>query len=141
MLTEMVVNLVKENPKFRERFEDLEIAEIDIRRVLSEIFETPPIVAIPIDEVGLDLREWAQTVKAEVKLWLVRKLVEFGNSGHVIYEIPDEGRPVLDSSADGAESASGLKYYDVALGDLVERGGRWRLLCRMPDREHFQSGG
>jgi len=121
-LAEVVVNLVKENSAFREKFDDFEIPEIDIRQVLSEIFETRPIVGIPIDEVGTDLREWAQTLRVEVKLWVVRKLVEFGNQGHVIYEIPDEYRPVLDSSPDSGEQTSGLKYYDVGLADLMERG-------------------
>jgi hypothetical protein len=86
-LTELVVNRVKENANFREKFEEREIHEIDIRQVLAEIFESKPIVGIPIDEVGPDLREWAQTLRNEVKLWVIRKLVEFGNADNVIYEI------------------------------------------------------
>ena len=121
-LTEVVVNLVRENATLKEKFADFDIDEIDIRRVLGEIFESSPIVGMPIDEVGADLREWAQTLRSDVRLWRVRKLVEFGNPTHLIYEIPDEYRPVLDSSPDATESASGLKYYDVGLGDLVERG-------------------
>jgi hypothetical protein len=81
MLTEVVINRIKEDASFRERFEDLGIGEIDIRRVLSEIFEGKPIIGIPIDQVGADLREWAQTLKTEVRLWVVRKMVEFGKVG------------------------------------------------------------
>lgn len=55
-------------------------------------------MGIPIDQVGGDLREWAHTLKTEVKLWVIRKLVEFGNPENVIYEIPEEYRPVLDTS-------------------------------------------
>ena len=87
-LTEIVVDRVKQNPRFREKFDDLGVREIDIRQFVSEIFEGRPVIGIPIDEVGADLREWAQTVKNEVRLWLVRKLVEFGNPANVIYEIP-----------------------------------------------------
>src|ERR1017187_2732293 len=79
MLIELVINRVKENADLRERFDELSIKEIDIRRVLSEIFEGKPIIGIPIDQVGADLREWAQTLKSEVKLWVIRKLVEFGS--------------------------------------------------------------
>jgi hypothetical protein len=78
-LTELVVNRVKENPVFRERFEDFGVSAIDIRQFLADIFEGKPIVGIPIDEVGSDLREWARTLKTEVRLWVVRKLVEFRN--------------------------------------------------------------
>ena len=90
MLTQLVINRVKENAAFKERFEELGISEIDIRRVLSEIFEGKPIIGIPVDHVGVDLHEWAQTLKTEVKLWVIRKLVEFGNPDNMIYEIPED---------------------------------------------------
>ena len=106
---------------FREKFEDLGVSEIDIRQSLAEIFEGDPIVGIPIDEVGSDLREWAQTLKAEVRLWVVRKLVEFGNPSNAIYEIPEEYRPVLDTSSDANDSTQGYRYYDVTLANLIER--------------------
>jgi len=57
MLTELVINRIRENARLRERIEELGIIEIDIRRVLSEIFEGRPIVGIPIDQVGADLCE------------------------------------------------------------------------------------
>jgi hypothetical protein len=119
-LTELVVNRVKENPTFRERFEEFGVSEIDIRQFLTDIFEGKPVIGIPIDEVGSDLREWAQTLKTEVRLWIVRKLVEFGNPGNVIYEIPEEYRPVLDTSPDSDDSAQSYKYFDVSIADLIE---------------------
>ena len=122
MLTEVVINRIKESTSFRDRFEELGVGEIDIRRVISEIFEKPPVVGIPIDAVGSDLRDWAMTLKVEVKLWVVRKLVEFGHSENVIYEIPEEYRPVLDTSPDAETSPSGLKYYDVTISDLLAAG-------------------
>jgi hypothetical protein len=119
MLTELVVNRVKEDSSFREKFEELGISPIDIRRVVAEILDGKPIVGIPIDHVGTDLREWAQTLKSEVKLWVIRKLVEFGNPANVIYEIPEEFRPVLDTSPESEVTASGYTYYDVTLADLI----------------------
>jgi len=112
-VTELVVTRVKENPAFREKFEGLGVSEIDIRRFLAEVFETKPIIGIPIDDVGSDLREWAQTLKNEVRLWLIRKLVEFGNPSNVIYEIPEEYRPVLDTSPDSNEPIQ--SDYDVRI--------------------------
>ena len=120
LLIELVVNRVKENLGFREKFDDIGVSEIDIRQFVADIFEGRPIIGIPIDEVGSDLREWAQTLRNEVKLWVVRKLVEFGNPGNVIYEIPEEFRPVFDSSPDSEESAKSYKYYDVTIADLVD---------------------
>jgi hypothetical protein len=77
------------------------------------------LLVIPIDQVGSDLREWAQTLKTEVRLWIVRKLVECGNADNVIYEIPEEYRPVLDTSPDSEVLSSGYKYYDVTIADLL----------------------
>jgi Restriction Enzyme Adenine Methylase Associated len=118
-LTEMVISRVKENATFKERFNELGIPEIDIRRVISNIFEGEPIIAIPIDHVSLDLKAWAQTLKAKVKLWEIRKLVEFGNAANVIHEIPDEYRPTLDTSVGKNPTASGYNYYDVTIADLL----------------------
>lgn len=122
MLIELVVNRVKDNAGYRDRFEELGIKEIDIRRVLSEILEGKPVIGIPIDQVSADLREWAQTLKTEVKLWVIRKLVEFGNPENVIYEIPEEYQPVLDTSPASEDTPSGLKYYDVTIANLLTAG-------------------
>ena len=122
MLTEMVISRVKENASFRDRFDELGVSEIDIRRVVSEIFEGKPIVGIPIDHVGTDLREWAQTLKCEVKLWVIRKMVEFGNPSNIIYEIPEEYRPTLDTSPELIITPSGYTYYDVTIADLLSAG-------------------
>jgi len=118
-LTELVVNRVKENPVFREKFDDVGVSEIDIRQFLADIFEGKPVIGIPIDDVGSDLREWAQTLKNEVRLWIVRKLVEFGNPNNVIYEIPEEYRPALDTSPDSDDPAQANTYYDVSVADLI----------------------
>ena len=121
MLIEMVINRIKESASYKDRFEELGVMEIDIRRVVSEIFKKRPVIGIPIDAVGVDLKEWAMTLKVEVKLW-VRKLVEFGNSENIIYEIPEEYRPVLDTSPELDTSSSRLKYYDITIADLLAAG-------------------
>jgi len=121
VLTEVVVQQLKDDTAIRARFADHDIEEIDIRRVLSEIFEQPPIIGLPIDRVGQDLREWAQTLKTEVKLWTIRKLVEFNNPNNVLYEIPDDFRPDLDTSEPESESR-GYTTYDVTIADLIATG-------------------
>jgi hypothetical protein len=44
------------------------------------------------------LKEWAGTLRNDVRLWLVRKHIEFGAPENVAYEIPEEFRPVLDTT-------------------------------------------
>ncbi|MCP4675775.1 MAG: DUF4357 domain-containing protein [Deltaproteobacteria bacterium] len=119
ILIESVVNQVKDDSSLRERFEEQGIPDIDIRQFLTEIFESKPIVGLPIDNVGRDLSEWARTLNTEVKLWPVKKLVQFGQPENVIYEIPDEFKPALDTTQD-SEPQHGYTYYDVTLGDLLQ---------------------
>ena len=88
---------------------------------VTEILSTQPIVGLPIDSISRDLREWAQTLKSEVRLWQVRKLVNFENPLEVIYEIPDEYKPSLDT-ADESDTTGKYTVYDVSIADLVAAG-------------------
>jgi hypothetical protein len=119
LLIEVVINRLRDDLILKERIDEMGIAEIDIRKVLTEIMESRPIVGIPIDHVSADLREWAQTLKNEVKLWIVRKLVDFKDPSSVLYEIPDEYRPVFDTSEE-SDSNQIATFYDVSLSDLLE---------------------
>jgi len=68
------------------------------------------------------LKEWAGTLRNDVRLWLVKKFVEFSAPENVAYEIPEEYRPVLDTTEEKAKPKSGIAYYDVSLADLFEAG-------------------
>lgn len=122
LITELLVQMVSEDDELKERFSDEGIAEIDIRKVLAEILETEPIVGIPIDGVTKDLTEWAETLKHDVKLWIVRKYVQFDDRDYVGYEFPEEHSPVFDTSQPTEAETSGRRSYDVALVDLVDAG-------------------
>jgi hypothetical protein len=123
-LVERIITLVRDDAAIRTKFEEEEIEPIDIRKVLDEILMTEPLLGMPIDAVSADLREWAATsVKLETKLWIVRKHVELGNPQNVIYELPEEYRPVFDShEKDEIQSPDGMALYDVSVQDLVEAG-------------------
>jgi len=118
-LIEVVINRLRDDQLLKDRIDEMGIAEIDIRKVLTEIMETRPIVGIPIDHVSTDLREWAQTLKNEVKLWIVRKLVDFKDPTAILYEIPDDFRPVFDTTEE-PDNNQIATFYDVSLSDLLE---------------------
>jgi len=122
LLTEILVEMVTQDSRTKEKFDDESIKEIDIRKVLGEIFEKPPIIGMPIDAITNDLRDWAATLKNDVKLWIVRKYVQFGNPRIIAYDIPEEYRPVFDTTDRGSQPKSGIKTYDVSITDLMEEG-------------------
>jgi len=122
LLTEIVVGMVTEDERIKEKFTDEKIKEIDIRKILSDIFVKPPIIGMPIDSVTDDLKEWAETLKNDVKLWIVKKYVQFGASEEVAYHIPEEYRPILDTTDRNSKPKSGIMTYDVSLVDLIDAG-------------------
>lgn len=140
-LVERIITLFRDDAAIRTKFEEEDIDQIDIRKVLDEILMTQPLLGMPIDAVSNDLREWASTsVKLETKLWIVRKHVELGNPQNVIYELPEEYRPVFDSlEEDEAVLEGGLKSYEVDVHDLVAAGllAAGSKLLMSYKRKHF----
>jgi len=122
LLTEIMVQMVSDDTSVREKFEDEGIKEIDIRKVLGDIFEKAPIIGMPIDKVSNDLREWAETLKNDVRLWIVKKYSQFGSPDIIAYEIPEEYRPILDTTDRNEQSKSRIRTYDVSLEDLINAG-------------------
>lgn len=120
LLTEILVQMVTDDPNTKEKFDDEGIKEINIRKVLGEILEKSPIIGMPIDTVTNDLRDWAATLKNDVKLWIVRKYIQFGNPKNIAYQIPEEYRPVFDTTDRELQPQSGIKSYDVSITDLME---------------------
>jgi hypothetical protein len=123
-LVERVVSLFRENQDIKDKFEDEGIEHIDVRKVLDQILATQPFLGMPIDSVSSDLREWAKTsVRLETKLWIVKKHIELGNPNNVIYEIPEEYRPELDTKEmEESEARGSIAVYDVSVRDLIEAG-------------------
>ena len=122
LLTEILVQMVAEGENVKEKFNDQKIKEIDIRKVLFEIFEKPPIIGMPIDDVTNDLKEWAETLRNDVKLCIVKKYVEFGKPEIVACDIPEEYRPVPDTSDRNSSLKSGITTCDISISDLIESG-------------------
>jgi len=119
-LVDIAADRVRNDIDLQERFADEGIHAIDIRRVLGEILAKEPIVAMPIDAVKDDLREWAATLRIPVKLWIVRKYVEFGKPENLMYEIPEEFGPVLNTAIADEDVRTELARYDVTVADLVD---------------------
>jgi hypothetical protein len=123
-LEDLAVEQFQVDETTKEKFSDLGIKEIDIRKVLGEILEKEPTVGVPIDDLTNDLKDWARTLKYNVKLWVIKKYVEFNNSANVVYELPEEFKPDLDTEQEEtSETTTGsITTYDVGLSDLLKAG-------------------
>lgn len=123
-LIDLAVEQYQSDPYTREKYEDLNIAQINVRQVIGDILETDPIIGVPIDGVTNDLRDWARTLKYKVKLWVVSKFVEFNNPQNIVFEFPEEFKPELDTEEEGKPKAANTQIvqYDVDLSDLMNAG-------------------
>ncbi|MFO7698095.1 MAG: hypothetical protein R6X16_13180 [Anaerolineae bacterium] len=136
-LIEVLVRMIDTDSEVRAKFAAEGIREIDVRKVLEDIFDRPPIVGIPIDAVTDDLVAWVKNLRNDVRLWIVRKFTQLGAPETVAYELPDENRPILDTthrqgvsrlsrSSIGPSTTDrgtiGRNTYDVDLSDLMRAG-------------------
>lgn len=120
----MAVNQYQNNETTREKFAEQKIKEIDVRKVLSEILNKEPIIGLPIDAISGDLKEWARTLKYNVKLWTITKYVDFNDKYSIAYEFPEEFKPILDTEEEQEkeEKTGELTRYEVSVADLIEKG-------------------
>ncbi|MEI6061627.1 MAG: hypothetical protein WCR72_13025 [Bacteroidota bacterium] len=121
ILEDLAVDMYQNDYTTKEKFSELGIKEINVRKILSEILEKEPVVGVPIDSVSNDLRDWARTLKYNVKLWIITKYVEFSSPNNIAYEFPEEFKPALDTEKEEEQidnSAPSL-LTDIGILDLI----------------------
>ena len=101
-LVDLAVEQYQSDPYTKEKFEDLNIAAINVRQVVGDILETDPIIGVPIDGV-------------------VSKFVEFNKPTNIVFEFPEEFKPELDTEEESKPQKANteIAQYDVELTDLV----------------------
>ncbi|MCE5321409.1 MAG: hypothetical protein LLF93_09970 [Bacteroidales bacterium] len=121
-LIDLAVRLYQTDHYTREKFEDLNIAEINVRKIVGDILEKDPIIGVPIDGITNDLRDWARTLRYNVKLWVVNKFVELNKPLNIIFEFPEEFKPELDTEEESKpnKTNSEITQYDIDLSDLLD---------------------
>lgn len=121
-MVDLTVELYENDPYTKEKFEDLKISAVNVRQVVGDILETDPIIGIPIDGIKNDLRDWAKTLKHDVKLWIISKFVEMSHPENVIFEFPEEFKPEFDTEEKESKTDkenSTVIQYGVEISDLI----------------------
>lgn len=117
----VAMDQLTENDQINEMFIDEGVPEIDIIHVLNDILRDDPTIGIPIDEINNDLRDWAISLALDVRIWILKKYVEFGNEKNVIYDLPEECRPEFETKKEKYfnERKEPITKYDVSILDLI----------------------
>lgn len=123
-LEDISVDLYNQDDYLKEKFTNLGIASVDVRKVIRDILETDPIIGIPIDHIPSDLKDWARQQRHNVKLWIVNKFIEFNKATNIIYEFPEEFKPVIDTEEESqpATANTAIARYDIEIVDLLNSG-------------------
>ncbi len=123
-IEDLAVDQYQNDETTKEKFTEQKIKEIDVRKILSDILNKEPIIGLPIDAVSGDLKEWARTLKYNVKLWTITKYVDFNDKNSIAYEFPEEFKPTLDTEEEQEkeEQTGDLTRYEVSIADLIEDG-------------------
>ena len=123
LLALLAIEAIKKQP---EKFDELDIDKYKLGIILNEILEKSPLIGLPIDNISDDLADWAKTLKNSVNIWLIKKYVEVGNTNNIIYELPEEYKPLIDTEEDNTivegETERKIKAYNISVYDLVQAG-------------------
>lgn len=120
-LIDLAVHQYQVDNYTKEKFEDLNIAAVNVRQVVGDILETDPVIGVPIDGITNDLRDWARTLKYKVKLWVVSKFIELNKPENIVFEFPEEFKPELDTEEESKPQNPNteIAQYDVEVSDLI----------------------
>jgi hypothetical protein len=94
-LLKLTVNQIGQNPALKQVFAELGIPDIEVHGKLQAILVKPATIAIPIDEVPIDLNDWLVTLRNSAKVWTLGKYVSASDPKQVLYSLPDETLPTL----------------------------------------------
>ncbi len=121
LLIDAAINQIKDDDEYTDILRDMDTDALGVHKLFQTILDTEPIVGMPIDKVSSDHREWAATLRNDVKLWVVSKYAEWGNQSNVIYQIPEEFSPTVDTAEEHAQQDEGRgTYYGVTVKDLID---------------------
>lgn len=121
-LEDISADMYEKDEYTKEKFSNLGIKSVDVRKVVRDILQDDPIIGIPIDNIPNDLKDWARQQRHKVKLWIVSKFVELNNKTNIVFEFPEEFKPALDTEEEDKPQKPNtqLTQYDVDLVDLID---------------------
>ncbi|MDR1216262.1 MAG: hypothetical protein LBK25_06245 [Treponema sp.] len=115
-IAENCIKKINRNPSFKDLLNEINIEEINIHGTINKILQQQPKVALPIDFIPNDLKDWTKTLKVEVIVWLVEKYKDI--NGDILFSIPEK------EIEDGIESDDnyGTKLKGNYLAQVIEKG-------------------
>lgn len=128
LIIQLALSQIGENKELLGIFAELGIGELEIHGKLQQILRQAPSIAIPIDGIPKDLKDWIQTLRNNVKVWVIEKFVSTTTPNCILYSLPDENLPTLaTTSVPGAgistvRSIGSQPYQELLNANLLTEG-------------------
>ena len=122
LILRLALEQVSQNQTVKQVFSELGIEELDIHGRLQRLLRKPPIIAIPIDAIPKDLKEWVQTLRNDVKIWVLEKYVGDRSSDRIFYSLPDETFPTLSTRTTKSGGVATVTRGSAPWQDLISSG-------------------
>jgi hypothetical protein len=97
LILHLALSSIRGDHVLRSMIREVGVEDLEIHGRLQRVLRKPPTIAIPIDAIPKDLKEWVQTLRNPVKIWLIEKFISVANPARVLYSIPDENLPTLST--------------------------------------------
>ena len=117
-IAENCVNKINKNTSFIEVLKEIDVKEINIYGTINKILEQPPIVALPIDYIPNDLKDWTKTLKVDVNVWIVEKYRDI--NGNILFSIPDKEIEIETEELSNNDEKK--KITGDILGQVIDKG-------------------
>ncbi len=122
LILHAALDQVTKNPTVRSVFDELGIEELAIHGRLHAILSGQPVIAIPIDSIPSDLREWVQTLRNDTKIWVIEKYVDASDPNRVLYSIPDESLPTLSTTSTPSGKVATVSRGSEPWQEMIDAG-------------------
>ena len=119
-IAENCIKKINKNASFKDLLSEIDIEEINIHGSVNNILKSPPIVALPIDFIPNDLKDWTKTLKVEVNVWLIEKYVDI--NGNILFNVPDKEIETETDSGNGTPKLTGDIFSQVINEGLLTIG-------------------
>jgi hypothetical protein len=121
-LISMALDQIKQSQQVRDVFAELGVDDIAVHGRLQAILAKSPMIAIPIDAIPKDLKEWVQTLRNDTKIWVIEKYAHVDNPGRILYSLPDETLPTLSTTSKGSGKVSTVTRGSAPWQEILEAG-------------------
>jgi hypothetical protein len=122
LILSLALDQISNDSAILQIFQELGVEELDIHGLLNTILHKAPTIAIPIDAIPKDLKDWIQSLRNNAKIWIIEKYVNINDTEKVLYSLPDEIMPTMATSSTPSGEVTTVTRGSAPWQELISSG-------------------